>query len=48
VSRLAEDETFALLGTTEWGSFDAGEVELGDPADLARRYPAFADWLLAG
>lgn len=50
VSRLVEERGFALLGTTEWGVFESGELELGDPVVLAREYPEFKDRLqpLAG
>ncbi|MBD0329638.1 MAG: hypothetical protein ICV64_05995 [Thermoleophilia bacterium] len=47
VSRLAAGAEFALLGTTEWGAFAAEELELGDPVELAGRYPAFAERLRA-
>jgi predicted cupin superfamily sugar epimerase len=41
VSHVLDEHGFALLGTTEWGSFDAGELELGDLLTLEGEYPAF-------
>ena len=42
-SALRDGGSFALLGTTLAPGFDFDDYEAGDPADLAARYPAFAE-----
>lgn len=43
VSRLRAGAAYALLGTSEWPGVEPPDVEVGDPAVLATRYPAMRD-----
>jgi predicted cupin superfamily sugar epimerase len=45
ISRLRRDKGvgFALLGTTEWGGVEPGELEIGDMERLVKAYPDLAD-----
>jgi predicted cupin superfamily sugar epimerase len=47
ISRLVPGGRWALLGTTEWGGVEAGELEKGNVQDLIRKYPAFASHIEA-
>jgi predicted cupin superfamily sugar epimerase len=42
VSRVRPGSEYALLATTEWPGVEPPDVELGDPAALAERYPDLA------
>jgi uncharacterized protein len=43
VSRVLGEETFALLGTTEWPGVEAPDVEVGNVETLMAAFPAFKD-----
>ena len=45
MSRLSGDASFALMGTTSWGTLEPDEYELGDVDLLADEYAAYRDWL---
>jgi predicted cupin superfamily sugar epimerase len=47
VSRLPPGASHALLGTTEWPGVEPADVEIGDPAALAARFPAAVDLIQA-
>lgn len=42
-SRLAAGGRYALLGTSEWGGVEPGDVEMGNVAALMKRYPSFTE-----
>jgi predicted cupin superfamily sugar epimerase len=42
VSRVRPGGEYALLATSEWPGVEPPDVELGDPARLAKRYPDVA------
>lgn len=41
VSRLHEEGSYSLLGTSEWIGVEPEDVELGNPEELCDRYPRF-------
>ena len=42
-SRLAAGGRYALLGTSEWGGVEPGDVEIGNVEELMKRYPSVRD-----
>jgi uncharacterized protein len=40
-SRVAAGGHYALLGTSEWGGVEPGDVEMGKVDELMKRYPSF-------
>jgi uncharacterized protein len=42
MSRVAAGGRYALLGTSEWGRVEPGDVEKGNAEELMTRYPSFA------
>ena len=41
-SRVTAGGRYALLGTSEWGGVEPGDLEIGNAAELMKRYPTVA------